>query len=334
LKRNTKRKWTLYISLFFRMKISFRIAETRNSIQVILRRILKNMSLFSEKYFKHCSIIINCLYWEKRYPKLLSSKNIKENENNKLLGISDISCSLSGAIDVLEEHTTIKKPYFIFDTQNRKKLATFEENVACIVYQATPDLSANFSIDATEVFSNALLPFMKKLASSHYPLDYLDQDEIPEELRMATITSNGSLTLPFINIFRSAEENEKIQKARHYHQKKLNNYSVSLKFKGNLVISGFLKHLVYNLNKYDVDFEINYLKIGENFEMPSIFYIDLIADNTEILKIFLLECRLECISIACELNVIKHNLDLNDETNCCMIESFAKNKIAETVNLK
>ena len=271
-------------------------------------------SHFFEKYFKNLTVMINCINWERRFPKLITKIEFNalcEEENFKLLGISDISGSLIGTIDIIEEIgiCSAKKPYFIYDINSKKKISSFQENAIPLVYSSNADFSASFALDASIHFNDSLLPFLNELANQNYPLSKSEENYLAKVLKMATITYNGSLTKPYKNLFESSLENEKIQKIRHRHAicHKMN--LVSLKFKGHLINKGLLKKLTYNLNKYDdIDFDIIYLKIGENIHDESILYIDLFAEKYEILSIFIFEIKNCSLLYSCECNIICQNI--------------------------
>ena len=130
-----------------------------------------------------------------------------------------------------------------------------------------------------------------------------------------------------MNLFESSQENEKIQKIRHKRANIIYKCSVSLKLKGHLIAKGLLKKLYYNLSKYDViDFDIIYLKIGENNIDESIIYLDLFADNNEILSIFLVEVKNNCTQNYCNYNIINNKIIESGPLTCKDLDSDANNK--------
>jgi alpha-aminoadipic semialdehyde synthase len=284
-------------------------------------------SKFVTKFFCKFSVIINCLYWERRYPKILNNsvfqKNIYTNEPLKLLGICDMTGSLNGAIGFLEEFSSNKKPYHIYDIKEKRIVSSFEENLSSIVYHVSPLTLTSFAIDASIQFSDLLVPYIKDLAKSNYPES--DNDFLKEEIRMATITSNGSLTKKYVNLFESSLEYEKINKTRHRRTPLNHQNFVSLKLQGHLIQKGTLKKLVYNLNKYNVDFDIIYLKIGEINEDESILYIDLYSETSELIMIFLVELKGYCNLYCCKCLILKHNITE---------ESSSGNKVKELLETK
>lgn len=61
--------------------------------------------------------MINCIYWEDKYKKLITSNYLKEyvkTNDLRLLAISDVTCDYMGSIDFLRVFTTIDDPYFVF----------------------------------------------------------------------------------------------------------------------------------------------------------------------------------------------------------------------------
>ena len=264
-------------------------------------------SQFVNKFLNKLSIIINCLYWERRFPKILTKSDLQKNLelNGRLLGVCDLTGTLNGAIEFLEYFSSNKNPYSIYDINERKRVSSFDENKHSIVYHVTPSNFTSFAIDASLQFSDSLISYIKELANSNYP----ETDEnIKEEIKLATITSNGALTKKYINLFEAALEYEKIQKTRHRRTPFNHQNFVSLKLKGHLVQKGILKRLVYNLNKYNVDFDIIYLKIGELNEDESILYIDLYSETSELIMIFLIELKNYCNLYCCYCLILKHNI--------------------------
>jgi hypothetical protein len=60
------------------------------------------------------SLIVNCMYWEKRFPRLLSTKQLQDliGTGCPLVGISDITCDIGGSIEFVNQTTSIDSPFF------------------------------------------------------------------------------------------------------------------------------------------------------------------------------------------------------------------------------
>lgn len=54
------------------------------------------------------------MYWEKRFPRLLSTKQLQELMKNgcPLVGVSDITCDIGGSLEFVNNSTSIEKPFF------------------------------------------------------------------------------------------------------------------------------------------------------------------------------------------------------------------------------
>jgi alanine dehydrogenase len=60
------------------------------------------------------SLIVNCMYWEKRFPRLLSTKQLQDliGAGCPLVGISDITCDIGGSMEFVNQTTSIDSPFF------------------------------------------------------------------------------------------------------------------------------------------------------------------------------------------------------------------------------
>ena len=155
------------------------------------------ISKFSENYLDKLSIVINCLYWEKRFPKVITKEQLKNlffKKTMKLLGISDISCDLNGSIEMLETYNSNCKPFSIYEPLQTISLELVDDaSKDGIIYTAIPYLAASFSYDASEYFSDLLFPFLNELIRSKYPLPEDEGFKLSEELTNAILTSNGQI---------------------------------------------------------------------------------------------------------------------------------------------
>jgi len=59
-------------------------------------------------------MLVNCMYWEKRFPPLLSYKQIQDLIRNgcPLVGIADITCDIGGSLEFVNRTTSIDSPFF------------------------------------------------------------------------------------------------------------------------------------------------------------------------------------------------------------------------------
>ncbi|KAI5356385.1 hypothetical protein L3X38_009280 [Prunus dulcis] len=55
--------------------------------------------VFHEKIAPYASVIVNCMYWEKQFPRLLlSTKQLQDLTRKGCVGISDFTCDIGGSI--------------------------------------------------------------------------------------------------------------------------------------------------------------------------------------------------------------------------------------------
>jgi len=54
------------------------------------------VSIFKE-YYSKISFLVNCMYWEKKYPRVIIESELCAEKNLKLMGITDISADYEGS---------------------------------------------------------------------------------------------------------------------------------------------------------------------------------------------------------------------------------------------
>jgi alpha-aminoadipic semialdehyde synthase len=58
------------------------------------------------------------MYWDQRYPRLITNKQMKEiveKKKNRLLGVGDVTCDFEGSIQFLKKFTTPDNPFFVYN---------------------------------------------------------------------------------------------------------------------------------------------------------------------------------------------------------------------------
>jgi len=74
----------------------------------------KNPHLYKSKFYEqlpYVSWLINGVYWEPRFPRVLTKKELETavtNGTNKLMGVCDISADYEGSIEFTERFTNIE----------------------------------------------------------------------------------------------------------------------------------------------------------------------------------------------------------------------------------
>jgi len=152
----------------------------------------KYKSIF-EEYVNDLTIIMNCIYWDARYPRLITKKFIKGdyNEDYKLKIIGDISIDINGAIEFTEKSTTPDTPSFIYDPKTDSVKDGVEGEG--IVVMGVDNLPCELPRESSHMFSTALFDFVLDIVKTDFTKN-LDDSKLPSPIKKAVILYNGKLT--------------------------------------------------------------------------------------------------------------------------------------------
>jgi alpha-aminoadipic semialdehyde synthase len=154
------------------------------------------------KYIDDLSILMNCIYWTKKYPRLVTKKFLKDNYSNqfKLQIIGDISVDINGAIEFTEKVTTPDNPVFVYNPINGEIIDGFQSDG--VVLMAVDNLPCELPKESSKAFSNSLYSFIPSIAKADFSVDF-DELKLPPEIRKAIILYHGKLTpdYSYINKF-------------------------------------------------------------------------------------------------------------------------------------
>lgn len=145
-----------------------------------------------EKYLKHLTIFVNAVYWDERYPRLVTKKFLKENFTNiKLKLISDISCDINGAVEITYKAAKPDNPTFVYNPITDEYKDGFEDEG--IINMTVDNLPCELPKDSSVEFSTALIPFVPGIASADYSKSF-EEIELPPEIKKAVVVYKGELT--------------------------------------------------------------------------------------------------------------------------------------------
>ncbi len=146
-------------------------------------------------YVPHLTILMNCIYWDKMYPRLVTKKLVKEmfaKENEpKLKVIGDISCDIEGAIEFTLRATKIDNPTFVYDPI--ENIITDGHEGRGIVVMAIDHLPCELPKESSTDFGKVLFEFVPSIAKADLSLDF-DKLELPPPIKKAMILYHGELT--------------------------------------------------------------------------------------------------------------------------------------------
>jgi len=147
-----------------------------------------------EKYTDHLTILMNCMYWDDRYPRLLTKDFIEEvykYGEMKLKVVGDVTCDPDGSIEFTHKGTEIEDPVFVYDPVKREPTMGFSGDG--ILVMAVDILPSELPRESSESFGEALIGFVPAIAKADYSKDF-EKLDLPKEIKRAMILHKGKLT--------------------------------------------------------------------------------------------------------------------------------------------
>jgi len=154
----------------------------------------KYRSKFSS-YVPHLTVLMNCIYWEKRYPRLITKRYLKRlfssGARPHLRVIGDISCDIGGAVECTLKATDSGNPIYVYDPLKEKVADGYRGQGPVIL--AVYNLPCELPRESSAYFSNVLRKYVPEIARADYtvPFDHL---RLPESVKNAVIVYRGELT--------------------------------------------------------------------------------------------------------------------------------------------
>jgi len=150
-----------------------------------------------DKYLPHLSMLINCIYWDKRYPRLVTKACLKKlflNGRPKLSVIGDISCDVEGSVECTLKTAEIDDPIYIYNPETEK--IAMGHNGEGMLVMAVDILPAELPRDASNGFGDILVNFVKPIADADFEDSFEDLD-LPKAIKKGLILHRGELTPDF-----------------------------------------------------------------------------------------------------------------------------------------
>ena len=148
-----------------------------------------------EQYLPWLTVLFNCIYWDSRYPRLVTKAAIhqlyRDGQSPHLRIIGDISCDIEGAIEPTVKATSPDQPAFVWDVDTEAAVDGVAGRGPVIM--AVDNLPCELPVEASTAFGTALLPFIPALAACDFSAEF-EACPLPPELKRATIVYHGRLT--------------------------------------------------------------------------------------------------------------------------------------------
>lgn len=150
-----------------------------------------------ENYIPKISLLLNCMYWDTRYPRIITKSFLSQHfsiGNPKLEVIGDITCDPDGSIECTHTGTPIVNPVYVYNPINDRYKFGFVGNGVLIM--AVDILPSELPRESSIAFGNALLPFIESIAKTDLSVDF-DKLDLVDEIKRALILHKGVLTPDF-----------------------------------------------------------------------------------------------------------------------------------------
>ncbi len=148
-----------------------------------------------ERYLPHLDVLMNTIYWEDRYPRLVTKKWAQANygpvKKPRLQIIGDISCDIEGSIEMTHKAPMPDQPCYVYDPQTGKARDGVVGDGPVIM--AVDNLPCELPRESSEQFSSVLGDMVPALAQADFASDF-EGLHLPPHLKKAVITHRGELT--------------------------------------------------------------------------------------------------------------------------------------------
>ena len=152
------------------------------------------------KYLPHLTVLMNCIFWNYNYPRLVTKQQIIEMYTNgvpKLVVIGDISIDVEGAIEVSVRVTNSGNPVYVYDVEKKSAIDGVRGNGPVIL--AVDNLPCELPRDSSIRFSSTLRDYMPAFANADFLVDF-DNLDLPAPLIRAVIVYHGRFTQNYVYI--------------------------------------------------------------------------------------------------------------------------------------
>jgi len=147
-----------------------------------------------EQYLPYISMLINCVYWDPKYPRLVTKKALKKlfaSGKPKLTVIGDISIDVEGSIECALKPATIERPLYVYNPDT--ETISDGHDKEGLLMMAVDILPAELPRDASESFGDVLINFVKPIADADFDESFEDIN-LPRAIKKGLILLNGELT--------------------------------------------------------------------------------------------------------------------------------------------
>ncbi|PON49418.1 Hopanoid-associated sugar epimerase [Parasponia andersonii] len=235
-------------------------------------------SVFHERIAPYTSVIVNCMYWEKRFPRLLTNEQLQDlmRKGCPLVGLCDITCDIGGSLEFVNQTTSIDSPFFRYDPSNNSYDHDFEGSG--LICSAVDILPTEFAKEASQHFGDILSEFVGYLAST------VDIKQLPAHLRRACIAHRGALTslYEYIPRMRNSDTDEISEDPASYQSSK-KKYNILVSLSGHLFDQFLINESLDIIEAAGGSFHLVKCQVGQSSNAMSYSELEVGADDRAVL---------------------------------------------------
>ena len=146
-----------------------------------------------ERYLPLLTALVNCIYWESKYPRLVtieSARKLYAAGQPKLRVIGDVSCDVAGGVEITVKATERDDPIYVYDPETGSIRSGVEGYGP--VMMAIDILPSELPRESSAYFSDILKRFVPDIVTADYSVDFETLD-LPAALKRAVICHRGDL---------------------------------------------------------------------------------------------------------------------------------------------
>jgi alpha-aminoadipic semialdehyde synthase len=151
-----------------------------------------------ERSLPHLSMMVNGIYWEQRYPRLITKDFARTLWSGwtkpRLRVIGDVTCDIDGSVQLTVKETNSDNPVFVYEPLTGAVIDGVEGDGPVVL--AVDKLPTELPREASAAFGSSLLPYVPALAAADFTAPY-EELELPPDLKRAVIAHAGRLTPAF-----------------------------------------------------------------------------------------------------------------------------------------
>jgi alpha-aminoadipic semialdehyde synthase len=146
------------------------------------------------RYLPYLTVLVNAIYWEPRYPRLVTKEDLRNlflEKKPRLRIIGDISCDIEGSIEATVRTTDPDNPVFVYEPLTGKVIDGWEGNGPVIL--AVDNLPCELPAQSSDAFGKVLMQWVPDMARANYK-GPLEDCHLPPPLKRALILYQGKFT--------------------------------------------------------------------------------------------------------------------------------------------